>query len=142
MRDNNFKIVFEKNTNYRYFRFIEKTESLEEFKLDFTLKQGESVTRVFKGYFEVEYYTYFYEVRDKTFVKYFKDGKQISEFEKYTKLFCIDTLGNHIVKDFGSYDEIGEKYFWKRFFQQLLFLLLHEFETVCPIQILVIVDIS
>ena len=110
--DNNFSIVFEKNTNSRYFRFIEKTESLEEFKLDFTLKQGESVTRVFKGYFEVKFDTYFYEIKDKTFVKYFKDGKQISEFEKYTKLFCIDTLGNHIVKDYGSYDEIGEKYFW------------------------------
>ena len=110
--DNNFSIVFEKNTNSRYFRFIEKTESLEEFKLDFNLKQGESVTRVFKGYFEVEFDTYFYEIKDKTFVKYFKDGKQISEFEKYTKLFCIDTLGNHIVKDFGSFNEIGEKYFW------------------------------
>ena len=105
LRDNNFSIVFEKNTNSRYFRFIEKTESLEEFKLDFTLKQGESVRIVFKGYFEVENYNL-------GFVKYFKDGKQISEFKKYTKLFCIDTLGNHIVKDFGSYDEIGEKYFW------------------------------
>lgn len=110
--DNNFSIVFEKNTNSRYFRFIEKTESLEEFKLDFTLKQGESVKRVFKGYFEVEFYTYFYEIRDKTFVKYFKDGKQISEFEQYTKLFCIDTLGNHVVIQGGSYQTLGEKYFW------------------------------
>jgi hypothetical protein len=110
--DNCFKITFDKNTNSRYFRFIEKTESLEEFKLDFTLKQGESVRKIFKGYFEVDFDTYFYEIKDKTFVKYFKDGRQISEFEKYTKLFCIDTLGNHIVKDFGSYNEIGEKYFW------------------------------
>ena len=110
--DNCFGIKFKENTNYRYYRFIEKAESLEEFKLDFTLKQGERVSKVFKGYFEVMYNTYIFDdIHDKTFLKYFKDGKQICEFEQYTKQFCIDTSGNYLIKNNG-YGDKWEKYFW------------------------------
>jgi hypothetical protein len=107
--DNCFEI-YSLNGKRDFYKYA--NQNLQVFDLGFTLKEKESVTRISRGFIEVEYQTYFYEVEDKTMVKFYKSGKLLAEFEKHTKEFCIDLSGEYKIYPWGNGTALGERMFW------------------------------